>query len=100
MRATTARQEDYIRQRHLRNRFLTVSSTLNLVVGTNGRPIYRSTMTKRLRDYGMRCCRPVKVLVLNAHYQRARLQWTRKTADLQALCFPTSPDSICSMPTI
>ena len=52
MRATTARQEDYIRQRHLRNRFLTASSTLNLVVGTNGRPIYRSTMTKRLRDYG------------------------------------------------
>lgn len=80
MRATTRRQDVYIRQRHLRNRFLTASSTAHLVVGTRGRPIHRTTVTKRLRDYGIRCRRPVKVPVLNAQHRRARLQWARNNA--------------------
>ena len=78
MRATTERQDVYIRQRHLRNRFLTALSMANLVVGTRGRQIHRNTVTKRLRDYGIRCRKPIKVPVLNAQHRRT--QWARNNA--------------------
>lgn len=78
MAATTRRQDVYIRQRHLRNRTLTATSTANLVIGTRGRPIHRTTVSKRLRNYGIRCRRPAKVPVLTQRHQRLRLQWARQ----------------------
>ena len=77
MPATTPRQNVYIRQRHLRNRKLTASSTANLVIGTRGRPIHRTTVGKRLGDHGIRCRRPAKVPVLSVRHRRQRLQWAR-----------------------
>ena len=75
MRATTRRQDVFIRQHHLRNRKLTATSTANIVVGTRGRPIHRTTVGKRMRDYSIRCRRPAKVQVLTARHRRQRLQW-------------------------
>jgi len=47
-RITSVRQDNYIRQRHLRNRFATAQSTANAMVGNRGRSIHRDTVINRL----------------------------------------------------
>lgn len=74
-RVTTARQDVFIRQRHLRNRFLNAQSTASIVVGTRGRTIHRRTVANRLRERGILCRRPYKGIVLRRQHRLARLQW-------------------------
>ena len=77
-RVTSRRQDVYIRVRHLRNRFLTASSTARVIMGNRGRPIHRTTVANRLRSYGIRCRRPYKGLLLRRQHRNARLQWARQ----------------------
>ena len=48
-RVTSLRQDNLIRQRHLRNKFSTAQSMSNTVIGNRGRPIHRDTVFNRLR---------------------------------------------------
>lgn len=77
-RVTTRRQDVYIRQRHLRNRFLTATSTANIVIGNRGRAVSRNTVKNRLREHGISCYRPYKGIVLTRRHRQARLQWARQ----------------------
>ena len=45
-RVTSVRQDNFIRQRHLRDRFVTAESTSHVVVGNRGRPISRYTVRR------------------------------------------------------
>lgn len=74
-RVTSVRQDNYIRQRHLRNRFLTAVSTSRVVVGNRGRPISRHTVRNRLRERGISCRRPYRGLVLNRRHHHERFAW-------------------------
>jgi len=63
-RITSVRQDNYIRQRHLRNRFATAQSTANAMVGNRGRSIHRDTVINRLRERGIHCRRPARCQAL------------------------------------
>ena len=54
-RVASIRQDSMIRQRHLRNRFVTVQTTSH---GNRGRPIHRDTVITRLIECGIHCRRP------------------------------------------
>ena len=41
---TSIRQDNMIRQRHLRDRFVTAQSMSHAVIGNRGRPIHRDTV--------------------------------------------------------
>ena len=72
-RVTSIRQDNFIRQCHLRDRFVTVESMSHVVVCNCGRPISRYTVRRRLRERGITCCRPYRSLVLTLRYRRQRL---------------------------
>ena len=63
-RVTSVRQDNFIRQRHLRDRYVTAESTALTVNGNRGRTISRNTVRNRLRDRGIRCRRPYRGPVL------------------------------------
>jgi len=76
-RVTSIRQDNYIRQRHLRDRFVTAQSTSRIVVGNRGRPISRHTVRNRLRERGITCRRPYRGLILTLRHRHQRLIWAR-----------------------
>lgn len=77
-RVTTRRQDNFIRQRHLRDRFVTAESTTNLVVGNRGVPVSRYTIRRRLLEQGIRCRRPYRGVILNRRHRQQRLLWARQ----------------------
>ena len=74
---TSVRQDNFIRQRHLRDRFVTAESTSSVVVGNRGRPISRYMVRRRLRERGITCRRPYHGLVLTLRHRHQRLIWAR-----------------------
>ena len=76
-RVTSARQDNFIRQRHLRDRFVTAESMSREVVGSLGRPISHYTVRRRLREWGITCRRPYRGLVLTLRHLHQRLIWAR-----------------------
>lgn len=72
-RATTPAQDRYIRLRHLRNRFLPASSTVQALNGVLR--LSDQTVRNRLHAAGLRARRPVRGAVLTPRHQRDRLQW-------------------------
>lgn len=76
-RVTSVRQDNFIRQRHLRDRYLTAQSTADTVVGNRGRPISRNTVRNRLRDRGISCRRPYRGAILTRRHRLNRLNWAR-----------------------
>ena len=50
----TSRQDNYIRQRHLRDRFQTAAATASVIIGNRGRQIHRRTVSRRLKEFGIR----------------------------------------------
>ena len=74
-RVTTRRQDNFIRQRHLRDRFTTAVSTAAGMRGRTGRNISRFTVSRRLKDYGIRCRRPVKGQILTRRHRQLRVRW-------------------------
>ena len=74
-RVTSVRQDNFIRQRHLRDRFLTAQGTSNVVVGNHGRPIHRTTVGRRLRERGIYCRRPARCQALTLRHRLERQRW-------------------------
>ena len=74
-RVTSVGQENYIRQRHLRDRFLTAESTSRLVIGNRRVPVSRYTIRRRLLAQGIRCRRPLRGQILTARHRQRRLLW-------------------------
>ena len=74
-RVTSVRQDHYIRQRHLRNRFATAQSTANAIVGNRGRSIHRETVINRLRERVIYCRRPARCQALTQRHRLERQRW-------------------------
>ena len=68
-RVTSIQQDNYIRQCHLRDRFVTAESTPRIVVGSCGRPISRHTVRNRLRERGITCRRTYRGLDLTLRHR-------------------------------
>ena len=77
-RETKTRQDAFLRQRHLRDRFTTSIATSRDVVGRHGRRVYPRTMRRRLRKSGILCRRPLKVVILTQRHYRNRVRWARR----------------------
>jgi len=75
-RVTTVAQDRYIRLRHLRQRFLTASSTTNAIPGL--RRISDQTVRNRLREADIRPRRPARRIILTREHRRQRLLWCRR----------------------
>ena len=71
-RVTTRAQDRYIRLRHLRNRFLPVTSAAQALPGQ--RRVSDQTVRNRLREAGLRARRPVQGNVLNQFHRQQRLR--------------------------
>ena len=59
-RVTSVRQDNFIRQRHLRDRYVTAECTALTINGNRERTISRNTVRNRLRDRGIRCRWPYR----------------------------------------
>jgi len=74
-RVTIVRQDNYIRQRHIRNRFATAQSTANAMVGNRGRSIHCDTVINCLRERGIHCRRPARCQALTQRHRIERQRW-------------------------
>lgn len=74
---TTPRQQAYIRQRHLRERF-TVLRSRQSKLQRHGRYIHSRTVSRTLKRQRVWCRRPYKLLQFQPHHRRNRLQWARQ----------------------
>jgi len=74
-RVTRVRQDNYIRQRHLRNRFATAQSIAKAMVGNSGRSLHHDTVINRLRDHGIHCRRPARCQALTQRHRLKRQRW-------------------------
>ena len=75
-RATTVAQDRFITLRHLRNRFLCASSTVQVLPGV--RRIPDQAVRNRLHTAGLNSRRPVRGPVLTQRHRLARLQWANQ----------------------
>ena len=72
---TTANEDRHRHILHLRNRFLTVTSS----AGTGLRyVISRHTVRRRLRQHGIRAYRPFRGMTLTRQHRLRRLRWARQ----------------------
>lgn len=71
-RVTSQRQDNYIRQRHLRDRFATAAATASVIIGNRGRPIHRRTVSRRLKERRIRCRRPYHGPILTRRHRQLR----------------------------
>lgn len=71
-RVTTPIEDRYIRGLHLRNRFIPATLTAATALG---RQISRQTVSRRLREHGLRARRPYRGMTLTPQHRRDRLRW-------------------------
>ncbi|XP_067303264.1 uncharacterized protein [Pseudorasbora parva] len=95
-RVTTPAQDRYIRISHLRDRYRMATTTARVTPGTHNPSISAQTVRNRLREAGLRACRPVVRRVLTRHHQQQRrlwaqthLRWTRQ--EWQKVLFTDEP---------
>ena len=77
-RLTTRAQDRYIRTSHLRNRFLTATTTAAATRGRNNNRISAQTVRRRLAEHGIRARRPYNVPKFTRRHRRNRAQWVRQ----------------------
>uniref|UniRef100_A0AAZ3SCD2 Transposase Tc1-like domain-containing protein n=1 Tax=Oncorhynchus tshawytscha TaxID=74940 RepID=A0AAZ3SCD2_ONCTS len=65
---TTPAQDRYIRTSHLRGRNRMATTTARVTPGTHNPSISAQTVRNRLREAGLRACRPVVRQVLTKHH--------------------------------
>lgn len=73
---TTRRQDNWIRQTHLRHRFQPATTTAATIPGL--RRISSQTVRRRLRRYGIIARRPARRPILTLQHRQRRLQWARQ----------------------
>lgn len=71
-RISSLRTDRHLHLRHLRDRFLTATQTAREF------GISRQTVSRRLRERGLRCRRPYRGPILTAYHRRERLRWARQ----------------------
>jgi hypothetical protein len=71
-RVTTPAEDLYIRTSHLRDRYR-MATTARVTPGTHIASISAQTVRNRLREDGLRACRPVVRQVLTRHHRQRRL---------------------------
>ena len=76
-RVTSRRQDNYIRQRHLRDRFQTAAETASVIIGNRGRHIHRRTVSRRLKEFGIRCRQPYHGPVLTRRHRQLRMNFVQ-----------------------
>ena len=83
-RVTTPAQDRYIRTSHLRDRYRMATTTAQVTPGTHNPSISAQTVRNRLREAGLRACRPVRQVLTRHHRQQCCLwaethrHWTRQ----------------------
>ena len=84
-RVTTTAQDRYIRTSHLQDRYRMATTTARVTPGMHNHSISAQTVRNRLREAGLRACRPFVRQVLTRHdRQQRRLcgqtyrRWTRQ----------------------
>jgi transposase len=87
----TPAQDRYIRTSHLQDRYRMATTTARVTPGTHNPSISAQTVRNRLREAGLRACRPVVRLVLTRNHRQQRRLWaqTRRWArqDWQKVLF-------------
>uniref|UniRef100_A0AAZ3RP06 Tc1-like transposase DDE domain-containing protein n=1 Tax=Oncorhynchus tshawytscha TaxID=74940 RepID=A0AAZ3RP06_ONCTS len=73
---TTPAQDRYIQTSHLRDRYR-MATTAQVTPGTHNPPISAQTVCNRLREAGLRACRPVVRQVLTRHHRQQRHLWAQ-----------------------
>uniref|UniRef100_A0AAZ3S5X3 Transposase Tc1-like domain-containing protein n=1 Tax=Oncorhynchus tshawytscha TaxID=74940 RepID=A0AAZ3S5X3_ONCTS len=73
----TPAQEQYIRTAHLRDRYRMATTTGRVTLGTHNPSISAQTVHNRLRETGLRACRPVVRQVLTRHHRQHRRLWAQ-----------------------
>ena len=76
-RVTTPSQDRYIRTSHLRDRYRMVTTTARVTPGTHNPFISAPTVRNRLREAGLRACKPVVRQVLTRHHRQQCRQWAQ-----------------------
>jgi transposase len=77
-RETTPTQDRYIRKSHLRYRYRMATTINNNPSTTNNNPsISAQTVRNRLREAGLRACKPVVRQVLTRHHRQQRRLWAQ-----------------------
>ena len=76
-RVTTPAQDRYIRTSHLRDRYRMATTTARVTPGTHNPSISAQTVRNRLREAGLRACRPVVRQVLTRHHRQQRGRWAQ-----------------------
>ena len=98
-RATTPSQDQYIRTSHLRDRHRMATTTARVTPGTKNSSISAQTVRNRLREAGLRVCRPVVRQVLTRHHRQQRCLWAqthRRWTRQDWQKFPARQDCQCS----
>ena len=76
-RVTTPAQDQYIRTSHLQDRYRMAATTSRFTPGTHNPPISAQTVCNRLREAGLRACRPVVRQVLTRQHRQQRCLWAQ-----------------------
>lgn len=80
-RVTTPQDDRYIRLQTLRNRQITGNDLNNLLAGVRNLHVSVSTVTRRVRDSGLRARRPMVGPLLTREHRRARLRFAQEHRD-------------------
>uniref|UniRef100_A0AAZ3PDI9 Tc1-like transposase DDE domain-containing protein n=1 Tax=Oncorhynchus tshawytscha TaxID=74940 RepID=A0AAZ3PDI9_ONCTS len=73
----TPEQDLYIQTSHLRDRYRMATTTDRVTPGTHNPSISAQTVRNRLREAGLRACRPVVRQVLTRHHRQQRRLWAQ-----------------------
>uniref|UniRef100_A0AAZ3PCZ0 Transposase Tc1-like domain-containing protein n=1 Tax=Oncorhynchus tshawytscha TaxID=74940 RepID=A0AAZ3PCZ0_ONCTS len=74
---TTPAQDRYIRTSHLRDKYRMATTTARVTPETHNTSISAQTVHNRLREAGLRACRPVVRQVLTKHHRQQRHLWAQ-----------------------
>uniref|UniRef100_A0AAZ3P7V0 Transposase Tc1-like domain-containing protein n=1 Tax=Oncorhynchus tshawytscha TaxID=74940 RepID=A0AAZ3P7V0_ONCTS len=74
---TTPAQDQYIRTSHLRDRYRMATTTARVTPGTHNSSISAQTVHNRLREAGLRACRPVVRQVFTGHHRQQHCLWAQ-----------------------
>ena len=77
-RVTTPREDRHLLTLHLRDRFLTVTSSARTALGHG---VSRQTVSRRLQESGIRAYRPFRGQLLTPEHRRRRLMWSQVWID-------------------
>uniref|UniRef100_A0AAZ3QNJ0 NDRG family member 2 n=1 Tax=Oncorhynchus tshawytscha TaxID=74940 RepID=A0AAZ3QNJ0_ONCTS len=76
-RVTTPALDWYIRTSHMQDRYMMATTTARVTPGTHNPSISAQTVHNRLREAGLRACRPVVRQVLTRHHLQQRRLWAQ-----------------------